>query len=300
MSLPDARQGLAVGAAVVTIALTGAAFWLSYEHLHDVAAANGLSGVRAWAWPATVDLFIVAGELLMLRAALRNQVDWWAITLAAVGSLGSIALNVAGVGTDAEPLEYVVAAVPPTAALVAFGALMRQVHERLAAVAQTVTVAEANRVDTGPVDGRYGDPVVTRRRPDVVPAGVRMLPIVAADATTTVTIERVAPEPQQEVTRPVIETGWKTIIWGEDALASHRPPSPEAAVAHPANGTRQVVTMPVTTTPAELRKQARKLNREAVNDTGRPVTISALMDKLGLSRRDATELRRNVVDGGRS
>ncbi|MEV8354639.1 DUF2637 domain-containing protein [Streptomyces niveus] len=294
MGRPNARQSLAAGAAVVTIALTGAAFWLSYEHLHDVAAANGLSGVRAWAWPATVDLFIVAGELLMLRAALRNQVDWWAITLAAVGSLGSIALNVAGVGTDAEPLEYVVAAVPPTAALVAFGALMRQVHERLA----TVTTAPAEV--TTPTAVRYGDPVVIPRRPEVVPAGVRTLPIVTARDTATVTIERVEPKPQQEVTRPAIETNWKTIIWGEGALASHRPPSPEAAVAHPANGTRQVVTMPVTTTPAELRKQARKLNREAVNDTGRPVTISALMDKLGLSRRDATELRRNVVDGNRS
>jgi hypothetical protein len=128
----NAVRGLAAAAALATIALTGAAFWLSYEHLHDVAATYGLSGARAWAWPATVDLFIVAGELLILRASLRGQVDPWAITLAATGSLGSIALNVAGVGTGASPMEYVVAAVPPSAALIAFGALMRQVHERLA------------------------------------------------------------------------------------------------------------------------------------------------------------------------
>lgn len=129
---------LAAGAALVTIALTGAAFWLSYEHLHDVANANGLSGVRAWVWPATVDLFIVAGELLVLRASLRAVVDRWAYALAAVGSLGSIALNVAGVGQGADAMEYIVAAVPPTAALVAFGALMRQVHEAL----QRIPVAE--------------------------------------------------------------------------------------------------------------------------------------------------------------
>ncbi|WP_078843221.1 DUF2637 domain-containing protein [Streptomyces albus] len=126
-------SALAAGAAVVTVALTAAAFWLSYEHLHDVAAAHGLGHApeRAWAWPATVDLFIVAGELLILRASLRGTVDRWAIALAATGSLGSIALNVAGVGQHAHPLDYVVAAVPPVAALLAFGALMRQVHDAL-------------------------------------------------------------------------------------------------------------------------------------------------------------------------
>lgn len=133
MSRLNARDGLAVGAAVVTVLLTAAAFWLSYEHLHDIADGNGLDDARAWAWPATVDLFIIAGELLMLRASLAGRgMDWWAVALAAFGSPGSIALNVAGVGYGADPMEYVVAAVPPSAALVAFGALMRQLHERLA------------------------------------------------------------------------------------------------------------------------------------------------------------------------
>lgn len=126
-----ATTALAAGAAAVTIALTAAAFWLSYEHLHDIAGGHGLGGTRAWAWPATVDLFIVTGELLVLRASLRGTVDPWAIALAALGSTGSIALNISGVGSGASALNYIVAAVPPTAALVAFGALMRQVHEAL-------------------------------------------------------------------------------------------------------------------------------------------------------------------------
>ncbi|MEU0752017.1 DUF2637 domain-containing protein [Streptomyces albogriseolus] len=146
-----ARHWLAVGAAAFTVALTAVAFWLSYEHLHDVAAANGLgargSTARAWAWPATVDMFIIVGELLILRASLRGTVDPWAIALAALGSIGSIALNVAGVGADASPLEYVVAAVPPVAALLAFGALMRQVHEAIAGHVEepSVSVAEPER-----------------------------------------------------------------------------------------------------------------------------------------------------------
>lgn len=129
--MKNPTAALAAGAAIVTIALTAAAFWLSYEHLHDIAGSNGLDGARAWAWPATVDLFIITGELLVLRASLRATVDGWAYALAAVGSLGSIALNVFGVGDHAQPMEYVVAAVPPSAALIAFGALMRQVHEAL-------------------------------------------------------------------------------------------------------------------------------------------------------------------------
>jgi len=144
MSRINARDGLAVGAATVTILLTAAAFWLSYEHLHDIADDNGLDGARAWAWPATVDLFIVAGELLILRASLaRRGMDWWAVALAAFGSLGSIALNVAGVGYGADPMEYIVAAVPPSAALVAFGALMRQLHERLAHDAEDAPASPA-------------------------------------------------------------------------------------------------------------------------------------------------------------
>jgi hypothetical protein len=130
----DVMRHLALIAAVASIALTGAAFWLSYEHLHDVAAVYGLgpSAARSWAWPATVDLFILIGEVLILRAALNQAVDPWAIVLTVAGSGGSIALNVAGVGAHAQPMAYVVAAVPPIAALLAFGALMRQIHEVLA------------------------------------------------------------------------------------------------------------------------------------------------------------------------
>ncbi|WNI30392.1 DUF2637 domain-containing protein [Streptomyces sp. ITFR-6] len=129
------RYALAAAGTVI-IALTAGGFWLSYAHLAQVAGQHGLgsSPIRQWAWPATLDAFIVAGELLMLRSGLRRVTDWWAVTLTAIGSAGSIALNVAGVsGTGNESvaplLDYVVAAVPPTAALLAFGVLMRQIHQ---------------------------------------------------------------------------------------------------------------------------------------------------------------------------
>ncbi|MDX3402967.1 DUF2637 domain-containing protein [Streptomyces sp. ME01-18h] len=134
-----AEQYVLRTAGIVIVALTAGAFWLSYAHLAEVAAQHGLrdSSTRRWAWPATLDAFIVAGELLMLRAGLRRVTDKWAIGVTAIGSFGSIGLNVAGVTGAREVgsvplLDYVVAAVPPAAAMVAFGVLMRQIHELVA------------------------------------------------------------------------------------------------------------------------------------------------------------------------
>jgi hypothetical protein len=68
---------------------------------------------------------------------------------------------------------------------------------------------------------------------------------------------------------------------------------------------RRVVTELVTPpasdmTDTEIRKAARKLNRAALKDTGRPVTIDTLRTELGLSRRDATALRREIAEGAKA
>ncbi|MFE7812574.1 DUF2637 domain-containing protein [Streptomyces sp. NPDC057433] len=167
-----------VAAGAVIVALTAGGFWLSYAHLAEVAGQHGLksSPVRQWAWPATLDAFIVAGELLMLRAGLRRVTDWWAITLTATGSVGSIALNVAGVsGTgnaSAVPLlDYVVAAVPPTAALLAFGVLMRQIHQLVdqpADHSDTARVQAPEPPVTGPA--KPAEPLAELGRPAEPPA----------------------------------------------------------------------------------------------------------------------------------
>ena len=257
-------RALAIGAGLVIIALTGAAFWLSYAHLAEVALAHGLGAapVRAWAWPATLDLFIVAGELLMLRAALVKRVDPWAIGLTTVGSLGSIVLNVAGVTGDRNPaavpiLDYVVAAVPPTAALLAFGALMRQIHQALAQ-REEVTTLHA-------VEGS----VVTVERAEG--------------------LDNIQPLPAAEpVMSPVIELPAATPLWDDWATS-------KVTTAVPAEQARQVVTEQIALTPTDLRKKARTLHRQVVRSGGRGVTIDQLREEFGLSRREATELRRDVV-----
>ncbi|TXS30921.1 DUF2637 domain-containing protein [Streptomyces sp. ms191] len=260
---------MAVAAGLVIIALTGAAFWLSYAHLAEVALGHGLGAaeIRAWAWPATLDLFIVAGELLMLRAALAKKVDPWAIGLTTVGSLGSIVLNVAGVTGTRNPaevpiLDYVVAAVPPTAALLAFGALMRQVHQALAARDRVTTL---HTVET---------PEVTVERDHLVDV-IHEVP--AAEV----------------VGRPVIELPAASPVW-DDFTTS------KVTTAVPAETARQVVTEQITVTPADLRRKARTLHRQVVRSGGRGVTIDQLRDEFGLSRREATQLRRDVVTEGAS
>ncbi|MDI5968640.1 DUF2637 domain-containing protein [Streptomyces sp. SL13] len=176
MTKPEAERSAVIVAGVVIVVLTAAAFWLSYAHLADVARANGLavSSARRWAWPATLDLFIIAGEVLMFLAALRGQVDPWAIVLTALGSVGSISLNVAGVGTGQPVLHYVVAAVPPSAALLAFGALMRQVHGLVARTTpEPVPIEEP------------AERVTVERVPDLAPELPGLAPEPAAEPTPT-------------------------------------------------------------------------------------------------------------------
>ncbi|MFD4767542.1 DUF2637 domain-containing protein [Streptomyces niveus] len=151
---PAVERYALIAAGVVIVALTAAGFWLSYAHLAEVAGQHGLGGspTRQWAWPATLDAFIVAGELLMLRAGLRAVTDGWAIALTATGSVGSIALNVAGVSGTGHPgpvpvLDYVVAAVPPTAALLAFAVLMRQIHQLVDRTDSEVGAEPAQRTE---------------------------------------------------------------------------------------------------------------------------------------------------------
>jgi hypothetical protein len=183
-----APRALTIAAAAVIVTLTAAAFWLSYAHLQSVAAAYGLaqSPERAWAWPATLDLFIVAGELLLLRASLTGTTDWWAVGLTVTGSTGSIALNISGVGAHAATLAYVVAAVPPSAALLAFGALMRQVHDALA----TADVRTADVSTDAPVS-------VDVRTPDALRT--------AADGPADAPADDDAPAADQPASAPAAE-----------------------------------------------------------------------------------------------
>ncbi|MFE4958409.1 DUF2637 domain-containing protein [Streptomyces sp. NPDC056653] len=82
-------------AVLVQAVIAGA---LSFAHLHDIAAAAGQDGWKAWAYPISVDLLLVAAwrRLRILRTTgepTRAAWTWFAVALAA--SLGA---NIATAG----------------------------------------------------------------------------------------------------------------------------------------------------------------------------------------------------------
>lgn len=120
-----------------------------------------------------------------------------------------------------------------------------------------------------------------------VPPGARLLPIVAKPS-------------QLVISKATVVAPWAH-RWANKfphQVTTSQPPSVTTAV--PAETLRQVVTEQIIRTPSELRREVRRLNREAVRSSNRPVTIKTLQDVLGLSRREATDLRREVVGGERS
>ncbi|MFG3045458.1 DUF2637 domain-containing protein [Streptomyces sp. NPDC048241] len=77
-------------AVLVQAVIAGA---LSFAHLHDLAAAAGQSGWKAWAYPVSVDLLLVAAWRRLRIGRDGASWTWFAIALAA--SLGA---NVATAG----------------------------------------------------------------------------------------------------------------------------------------------------------------------------------------------------------
>ncbi|QOZ99708.1 SpdA protein [Streptomyces violascens] len=86
-----ARPALRSDAVLVQAVIAGA---LSFAHLHDLAAAAGQDGWKAWAYPVSVDLLLVAAWR-RLRTAGPSRLAWSWFLIALVASLGA---NVATAG----------------------------------------------------------------------------------------------------------------------------------------------------------------------------------------------------------
>ncbi|MFF3257378.1 DUF2637 domain-containing protein [Actinacidiphila glaucinigra] len=86
------RAHLARIDAVLVQAVIAAA--LSFAHLHDIASAAGQDGWKAWAYPVSVDLLLVAAWR-RLRSGSSRAAGWCWFLIALVASLGA---NVATAG----------------------------------------------------------------------------------------------------------------------------------------------------------------------------------------------------------
>ncbi|MET9128631.1 hypothetical protein [Streptomyces antibioticus] len=221
----------------------------------------------------------------------RDYLKWGALAAALVATASAEYELARAVGFN----QFVAAAVPAALDLYTVRAL-RSGREVLAAVAAMIGVNAASHLVTA----------------GLVAVSVPLVVAVAAIAPLVLWRVHSLGDDRPEVTSPV--TGDRP--GGDERPAPAATPKPvipavppltatpfqwaalpasKVTTAVPAAQPRQVVTAPVALTPADLRREARKLNREAVRSTRRPVTIKTLQDELGLSRREATELRREVV-----
>ncbi|WP_098894953.1 DUF2637 domain-containing protein [Streptomyces sp. t99] len=86
-----ALHGLRIDAVLIQAVIAGA---LSFAHLHDLAAAAGQDGWKAWAYPVSVDLLLVAAWR-RLRSEGPSRLAWCWFLIALFASLGA---NVATAG----------------------------------------------------------------------------------------------------------------------------------------------------------------------------------------------------------
>ncbi|MFE1909487.1 DUF2637 domain-containing protein [Streptomyces gardneri] len=172
---------LRVDAVLVQALIAGA---LSFAHLHDLAAAAGQTGWKAWAYPVSVDLLLVAAwRRLRSDGSFRLAWCWFLVSLFA--SLGA---NVATAGflDLADPpawLRFGVAGWPAVAFL--GGTLLA--HSPTPTVeqdAETTPVVEREPSSSTPTPPQYGpapeDVTEPAPTPQPVPAEAPAVPVPAA------------------------------------------------------------------------------------------------------------------------
>ncbi len=156
-------------AVLVQAVIAGA---LSFAHLHDLAEAAGQTGWKAWAYPVSVDLLLVAAWR-RLRTARRDRSAWTWFVIALTASLGA---NIATAGlldlTHVPAwLRILVAGWP---ALAFLGGTLLVHSPDTPAPAQPVDDSAAPEVDMHRTD--EPDPAPAETVPELTPAPAKPTP----------------------------------------------------------------------------------------------------------------------------
>ncbi|MFF4064940.1 DUF2637 domain-containing protein [[Kitasatospora] papulosa] len=157
-----ARHGLRIDAVLIQAVIAGA---LSFAHLHDLAAAAGQDGWKAWAYPVSVDLLLVAAWR-RLRSEGPSRLAWCWFLIALFASLGA---NVATAGfldlaDPPTPLRLGIAGWPALAFL--GGTLLAHSSGKPepvppAAVTETKDVGPTRVPDAAPIPSQANEPPAT-------------------------------------------------------------------------------------------------------------------------------------------
>ncbi|MGW4194074.1 DUF2637 domain-containing protein [Streptomyces sp. NPDC005004] len=165
------NRSIRLDAVLIQAVIAGA---LSFAHLHDLAAAAGQSGWKAWAYPVSVDLLLVAAWRRLRAGRDRSSWTWFAIALTA--SLGA---NVATAGLlDLDQ-------VPPWLRILVAG------WPALAFLGGTLLV-HAPRPDASEKDPEPEAPEVEMHRTDTTPAPA---PVPAHAELAPASVKQPAPVP---------------------------------------------------------------------------------------------------------
>ncbi|MEU6946180.1 DUF2637 domain-containing protein [Streptomyces sp. NPDC046316] len=161
------RSPIRVDAVLVQAVIAGA---LSFAHLHDLAAAAGQTGWKAWAYPVSVDLLLVAAwhRLRTLRAAgasARSAWSWFTVALAASLGANVATAGLLDLGDVPDWLRILVAGWPALAFL--GGTLL--VHTP-APAEQPSTDADTGAAEPAPVEAVIEREDVASLEPEPVPA----------------------------------------------------------------------------------------------------------------------------------
>ncbi|MYV37713.1 DUF2637 domain-containing protein [Streptomyces sp. SID1328] len=176
------QRTLRPDAVLIQAVIAGA---LSFAHLHDLAAAAGQSGWKAWAYPISVDLLLVAAWR-RLRAG-RDGASWTWFTIALAASLGAniATAGLLDLGHVPAWLRILVAGWPALAFL--GGTLL--VHTPTPATAAeapsaepelAVPEVELHRTDTAPVPAPTSAPAELDPAPAKPPTPAAPVPTVPA------------------------------------------------------------------------------------------------------------------------
>ncbi|WP_101257308.1 DUF2637 domain-containing protein [Streptomyces barkulensis] len=196
------RTKLRLDAVLIQAVIAGA---LSFAHLHDLAAAAGQDGWKAWAYPISVDLLLVAAwhRIRTLQAADRPAGSawcWFVIALAASLGANVATAGLLDLGDVPAWLRILVAGWP---ALAFFGG----------------TLLAHTTPDTDPAPEQEPDAPATASEPSAAPV-VERAPEPAAPAVEPDPVLELDPAPAAPEPAPVADP------------APAAPPVPAALVEH--------------------------------------------------------------------
>ncbi|MGW0597216.1 DUF2637 domain-containing protein [Streptomyces sp. NPDC002776] len=166
-------RSIRVDAVLVQAVIAGA---LSFAHLHDLAEAAGQTGWKAWAYPVSVDLLLVAAWR-RLRTARYDRSAWTWFVIALFASLGA---NIATAGlldlANVPAWLRILVAGWPALAFLGGTLLVHSPAEPAAPSAQPVDEPASPEVEMHRTDEPAPDPASVATVPELTPVPPKPAP----------------------------------------------------------------------------------------------------------------------------